>query len=368
MSSPRSSDAGAPLRARTLVAVVAAALLSSSLVTAPVRAAGPEEVPKELRQAKKELRATKEKVRAGNQEIRTLQRQMNRLATSIARTQDRLHHAHERIRKLQRKITELETEAAALQDELDERNREAYMMGTAPVLYVLTASSAAEAAARLGFLDEMNRRDEILALELAVATGRIASARTAEARAWQVTEIGRLRLEADRMALEKKMATFQHLVTELNIRVEEIQDEISKMRPFSVCPIDGPHAIADDFGIWVHRSKERGGDHIHQGNDIYAAEGTPIVAPFEGIAVDSTNRLGGLAVSVYGEYGYVYNAHMSLIGQLGPVEKGDVIGYVGATGNAGGPHDHFEWHPDEGKAVDPHDFLMMICSGPPMTF
>jgi murein DD-endopeptidase MepM/ murein hydrolase activator NlpD len=368
MSSPRYIGGVAPLRARTLVAVIAAALLSSSLVTAPVRAAGPEEVPKELKEAKKELRATRERIRAGKEKLGTLQMRMNRLATSIARTQDRLNRAHERILELQRKTTELEAEAAALQDELDERNREAYMMGTAPVLYVLTASSAAEAAARLGFLDEMNRRDEVLAYEVANTTSRIASARTAEARAWQVIEIGRLRLEADRRALQKKMARFQHLVAELNIRVEEIQDEISRIRPFSVCPIDGPHAIADDFGIWVHRSKERGGDHVHQGNDIYAAEGTPIVAPFEGIAVDSTNRLGGLAVSVYGEYGYVYNAHMSLIGQLGPVEKGDVIGYVGATGNAGGPHDHFEWHPDEGKAVDPHEFLMMVCSGPLMTF
>ena len=367
MSSPRRIGGVAPPR-RTLVAVIAAALSFSSVVAAPVRAVGPEEVPEELQEAKHELRTTRERIRTGKEKLETLQMRMNRLATSIARTQDRLHHARERIRKLRRKITELETEAAVLQDELDERNREAYMMGSAPILYVLTASSAAEAAARLGFLDEMNRRDEVLALELAVATGRIASARTAEARAWQVTEIGRLRLEADRRELQKKMARFQHLVAELNIRVEEIQGEISEIRPFSVCPIDGPHAIADDFGIWVHRSKERGGDHVHQGNDIYAAEGTPIVAPFEGTAVDSTNRLGGLAVSVYGEYGYVYNAHLTLIGQLGPVEKGDVIGYVGATGNAGGPHDHFEWHPDEGKAVDPHDFLMMVCSGPLMTF
>ncbi|HJU57456.1 MAG TPA: hypothetical protein VJ774_01815, partial [Actinomycetota bacterium] len=175
MSSPRCIDGAAPLCARTRVAVVAAALILASLVAAPVRAAGPDELPEELKEAKKELRATKEKIRAGRHKLRTLQEQMNRLATSIARTEDRLHHAHDRVLKLQRKITDLQTEAAAIQDELDERNREAYMLGSAPVLYVLTASSAAEAAARLGFLDEMNRRDEVLALELAVATGRIAT-------------------------------------------------------------------------------------------------------------------------------------------------------------------------------------------------
>jgi murein DD-endopeptidase MepM/ murein hydrolase activator NlpD len=364
MSSPRCIEGGAPLSARTLVAVIAAALILASLFAAPVRAAGPEEVPKELKEAKKELRATKDKIRAGRHKLRRLQREMNDLATSIARTEDRLDHAHERILKLQRKVAELETEAAALQDELDDRNREAYMMGTAPVMYVLTASSAAEAAARLGFLDEMNRRDEILALELAVATGRIAMARTAEARAWQVIEIGRLRLVADRKALRKKMERFRHLIAELNIRVEEIQREISMMRPFALCPMGGPYAIADNFG--APRHEPGGGFHLHQGDDIMAAKGTPILAPFDGVASISHSQLGGLGVYVHGEFGYVYNAHLSRLGTLGPVETGDVVGYVGSTGHSSGPHNHFEWHPENGDAVDPYEFLLMVCEGAPL--
>ena len=364
MSSPR-IDGAAPLRARTVAAALAVALLLASLLAVP---AARSDTPEELKEAKKELHRTKERIRAGNQKLRKLQREMNALATSISRTEDRLNHARERILELQREIRELELEAQRLADELDERNREAYMMGSAPVLYVLTASSAAEAAARLGFLNEMSRRDEVLATKVAGTSERLATARAGVARAWQITEIGRLRLEADRRALARKMGVFRRLVAELSVRAEQIQDEISRMRPFAVCPIDGPHAIADDFGIWVHRSKDRGGDHVHQGNDIYAAEGTPIVAPFDGTAVTATNDLGGLAVKVFGEFGYVYNAHLSRFGNLGAVEKGDVIGFVGATGNAGGPHDHFEWHPGGGKAVDPHDFLMLVCSGPLMTF
>jgi murein DD-endopeptidase MepM/ murein hydrolase activator NlpD len=364
MSSPR-IDGAAPLRARRFAAALAAALLLTSLFTAPAARA---DAPDELKQAKKELHQTKQRIRAGHQRLRRLQARMNALASRIARTEDRLNHARERILELQREIRELELEAEQLADELDERNREAYMMGSAPVLYVLTASSAAEAAARLGFLNEMSRRDEVLAAQVAGTSARLASARAGVARAWQIMEIGRLQLEADRKALTKKMATFRRMVAELHVRVEQIQYEISRLRPFAVCPIDGPHAIADDFGIWVHRSKDRGGDHVHQGNDIYAASGTPIVAPFDGTAVTATNDLGGLSVKVFGEYGYVYNAHLSRFGKLGPVERGDVIGYVGATGNAGGPHDHFEWHPGGGDAVDPHDFLMLVCSGPLMTF
>jgi hypothetical protein len=44
---------------------------------------------------------------------------------------------------------------------------------------------------------------------------------------------------------------------------------------------------------------------------MFAADGTPVVAPFPGEAVATPNELGGLAVTVYGAPGYVYNAHLS---------------------------------------------------------
>jgi murein DD-endopeptidase MepM/ murein hydrolase activator NlpD len=168
-------------------------------------------------------------------------------------------------------------------------------------------------------------------------------------------------LAADRKALRRKLARSQELLEKLRGVKEDVLYEISKIRPFAVCPVDGPHAVADDFGIWVHHPEKWGGDHVHQGNDISAPMGTPIVAPFDGTAVASPNKIGGQAVKVYGKYGYVYNAHLSAYGSLGEVTKGTVIGYVGATGNAGGPHDHFEWHPGNGDAVDPHPFLMLVC-------
>jgi murein DD-endopeptidase MepM/ murein hydrolase activator NlpD len=126
------------------------------------------------------------------------------------------------------------------------------------------------------------------------------------------------------------------------------------------CPVHGEHVVANDFGYTVEK---RPGvpRHIHQGNDITAAYGTPIVAPFDGTAVASTNTLGGLAVSVYSAAGHVYNAHLSAYGMLGEVETGDVIGYVGSSGDASGAHDHFEWHPGDGAAVDPYPYLMAVC-------
>jgi murein DD-endopeptidase MepM/ murein hydrolase activator NlpD len=126
-----------------------------------------------------------------------------------------------------------------------------------------------------------------------------------------------------------------------------------------LCPVDPPRAYSDDFGSprWT------GGYHPHQGNDIFAPAGTPIRAPFDGVAEDATNEIGGLSVKVFGAEGYVYNAHLSAFGELGPVTTGTVIGFVGATGNAQGtsPHDHFEWHPGGGAATNPFPYLNAVC-------
>jgi peptidoglycan LD-endopeptidase LytH len=129
--------------------------------------------------------------------------------------------------------------------------------------------------------------------------------------------------------------------------------------PLFVCPVDAPRSYSDDFGA----PRYAGGFHLHQGNDIFAVEGTPIRAPFDGTAVDTSNVLGGYAVSVYGADGYVYNAHLVRFGRLGEVHAGDVIGFVGNTGDAdaSAPHDHFEWHPGNGPALDPYPYLNAVC-------
>jgi murein DD-endopeptidase MepM/ murein hydrolase activator NlpD len=129
---------------------------------------------------------------------------------------------------------------------------------------------------------------------------------------------------------------------------------------FQVCPVDRPRSYIDSFGF------PRAG-HRHQGNDIMAPRGTPIRAPFDGTAKRSDSGPGGLGVYVYGRRGFVFNAHLSRLGKMGKVKAGDIVGYVGNSGNASGgsSHDHFEWHPHGGKAVTPFRFLNEACRGRP---
>lgn len=128
---------------------------------------------------------------------------------------------------------------------------------------------------------------------------------------------------------------------------------------FEVCPVPGYSRINDNFGAIVDLAGVP--RHVHLGSDIAAPYGAAIRAPFDGVAVASTSPLGGYQVTVRGARGSAFNAHLSGYGPLGTVSAGDVIGYVGATGDATEPHDHFEWHPGHGAAADPYRLLVASC-------
>jgi murein DD-endopeptidase MepM/ murein hydrolase activator NlpD len=126
-----------------------------------------------------------------------------------------------------------------------------------------------------------------------------------------------------------------------------------------VCPVDEPRFIHDDFGEIV--TVEGVEPHVHMGSDIEAPYWTPIRAPFDGYASSSYSPLGGYQAYVRGDRGYVFNAHLIAYGDLGWVSTGTIIGYVGATGDSTASHDHFEWHPWNGGAVDPYYLLSLVC-------
>jgi murein DD-endopeptidase MepM/ murein hydrolase activator NlpD len=315
-----------------------------------------------LHQAKQELHRTGARIRARTAKLEALQRKMNALATRIGHNEDQINRTLAKVHTLQLGIASLERRLAILSARLAERSRQAYIMGPAtPMVYLLTASSAADAANRIGLLEEMNRRDQVLAAQVVSVRDELTVRRSElQKTTWYLSTV-RAQLHEDEVELRRTMAQSRSILASLREHRQEVLRQISMIRPFAVCPVGDPHAVGDDFGIWVHRSKKWGGDHVHQGNDIMAPEGTPIYAPFDGNAVVATNHIGGMAVKVYGKYGYVYNAHLSRFGQLGRVRAGDVIGYVGHTGDTGANHDHFEWHPNGGAAVDPHGFLMLVC-------
>ncbi len=121
-------------------------------------------------------------------------------------------------------------------------------------------------------------------------------------------------------------------------------------------PLPGQH-LTDTWG--AARSEGRS----HEGIDIFAPRNTPIQATTYGIISRiGEDRLGGRVVVIVGPGGAGhYYAHLEDYGDIEVndwVEAGDIIGYVGDSGNAKGtpPHVHYGIY-IKGSAVNPYPLL-----------
>jgi murein DD-endopeptidase MepM/ murein hydrolase activator NlpD len=116
----------------------------------------------------------------------------------------------------------------------------------------------------------------------------------------------------------------------------------------------------------------RGASRLHEGQDIFAPKGTPILSATNGYVYNiGENNLGGQTVSVIGAGGRVYYyAHLDKYApglQVGDrVNTRTVLGYVGTTGNAQGtpPHLHFGIYTSSG-AINPLPLLTDRTAPPP---
>lgn len=131
-------------------------------------------------------------------------------------------------------------------------------------------------------------------------------------------------------------------------------------------PVAGPHS----YGGADARFGARRRGHSHQGQDIMAAEGTPVVAPRGGTITWRAYQARGAGYYVVLDpvvepYNYVF-MHLqrgSVLVKLGDrVRTGQILANVGSTGGSSGPHLHFEiwngpWY-DGGVPIDPLPVLL----------
>jgi peptidoglycan hydrolase CwlO-like protein len=346
----------------------------------------------DLQSARDRLHALEARIASQRARLEELKSQAQAVADLTAAAQARLADTRGQQEITKEELSQAQRRFGVLQGRLDERARFLYMNGAQSVVgVVLNSTSFSEFQDRLEFVGTASQADADLANQVQNAANVLeqkqATLRSLERRQTsalqdlqrqqatldqQLSEQQNLYagLAADRSDLAGLVGDLSHKLTVQQREAAQAAVESAQMAtgsssgtggpgPLQTCPVDGPVAYSDDFGA----PRYGGGYHTHQGNDMFAPSGTPIVAPFPGTASDSSNTLGGLAVTVSGGGGFVYNAHMSRIGQLGSVSTGDVIGYVGDSGDAQGtsPHDHFEWHPGGGGAVDPYPYLNQVC-------
>jgi murein DD-endopeptidase MepM/ murein hydrolase activator NlpD len=133
-------------------------------------------------------------------------------------------------------------------------------------------------------------------------------------------------------------------------------EEAPKALPLPIAGV-APAALRDTWGA------ARGSGRRHEGIDIFAPKGTPIRSTTRGLVFRvGQNRLGGNVVWIFGPGRQMhYYAHLDRFGEFEPgdlVMPGDIVGYVGDTGNARGtpPHLHYGVYTGAG-AINPFPLL-----------
>jgi murein DD-endopeptidase MepM/ murein hydrolase activator NlpD len=139
----------------------------------------------------------------------------------------------------------------------------------------------------------------------------------------------------------------------------------SRSSEIAALPMQGPCWFSDDWG------DPRGAGRRHEGTDLFAAVGSYVYAVVDGTltrrAWDQPGLRSGNAwwlTAADGSGTYYFYAHLAdfapelAVGSR--VEAGQIIGFMGNTGNSAFPHLHFEIHPGGGGAVNPYPLLSSL--------
>lgn len=345
----------------TILATIATLSLAGSLIAIPANA----------------NTDTKSELEAARQELAAKRAELDRLTLQWQETETKLAQAQEAVRRAQAEIASLEVQLARARTKLDRQVRAVYISGgDATIGALLGSQSFADFADRLRFATSIVQGNEDLAVAVGVQTERLRRTRQRLADEAQAQAQAAASLQAQRTSLDAKVNDLQSTVSDLSKKYQsELQQQQIGLPPgssgggsggsflptasgaISICPVQGAVSFVDSFG-WP-----RPGGRSHEGIDMISPYGTPIVAVADGNAVQTPNALGGIAVIVYhsGSSDWSYYAHMSSYGASGPVQAGQVIGYVGATGDTTVNHLHFEFHPGGGGAADPYETLRALC-------
>lgn len=157
--------------------------------------------------------------------------------------------------------------------------------------------------------------------------------------------------------MEALMVNVKNTVT----TVADVRDFLSEQRNVYMAtpmgwPVEG--RVTSSFGKRIHPLTKK--KDFHSGIDISSKAGTRIKATADGI-VRYSGWAGGNGNLVVIEHGFGYTtsyAHnkknLVKTGQI--ITRGDIVAYVGSTGNSTGPHSHYEIWKNK-KSVNPRPFI-----------
>ena len=327
------------------------------------------------------LATTKDDLDAAKAELATIQGELDDATYAWTAAMSRLDQTRSEITLARARISDLEQRLDRIDTRLQRRAVLAFTVGPASTIdALLSSSSFSEFSDRLEFLGSVTQADVDLALDQELAQEEL---RREEDDLSALSERQQATTEELKAVQDRIDARFGELQGRVAALTEKYQDQLAAQRALEllgqtpnpgsnpgstpgpvatgsgiqVCPVAGPNSFVDSFG-WPRDG------HTHQGIDLISPAGTPIVAAHPGTVSRSSSESGGLQAYVRASSGtYTFYAHLSGYSSAsGSVGAGTVIGYVGATGNAGSTnHLHFEYHPGGGAAVNPYQMLLAVC-------
>jgi murein DD-endopeptidase MepM/ murein hydrolase activator NlpD len=157
------------------------------------------------------------------------------------------------------------------------------------------------------------------------------------------------------------MENLKHQIKSTVESVGEIKDYLRTQRDIYVATPKGSPVVGMISSHYGQREHPRSGEeNFHYGIDISSSPGNPVKATADGIVSFSgwSGGSGNLVVLEHGHGFSTFYAHNRSIPVkvAKKVKRGDIIGYVGSTGNSTGPHVHYEIWKD-GKPIDPVNYL-----------
>ena len=264
---------------------------------------------------------------------------------------------NERVGKLATAARQAVLELAAAKRDLAARAVDAYIRGTgfdtAPLVTDVVTESDSQRAALLGAIVDNDRAavTRVRDLQTKVSADQLQTAK-------QLTDTAS---QLEQARVDEAQAQVDLFDAQLDLAVSSVGGSLV-IHGF-VFPVADPHTFTEDFGDPRLPGTEFA--HFHEGCDVVAAEGTELYAAERGVITQiNGSTLGGNGIWLKGESNTsYYYAHLSAyapglrVGQL--VEAGNLVGFVGHTGDAYGPHLHFEVHPNGGSAIDPYPLLLV---------
>jgi peptidoglycan LD-endopeptidase LytH len=273
------------------------------------------------------------------------------------------------IARLEAEIPKLRARSAELKIQVRGRAVDMYQQGTSmPLSRMIDAGSVVEAARAIQLSSTAANHDRDLAAELT---------RTAAQLAKDEAELKVRKAAQDALVLQlaDQKAGLEVALVAADLAVQNLEAVGASQAEFagvdgaaagqvrtgaSVCPVGGTTVFVNDWGA------PRSGGRTHQGTDMLAAMATPLVAVTSGTVEWNLDDLGGVGIWLRGDDGIgYYYAHLSRYEGESPrrVTRGEVIGYVGDTGNAKGgpPHLHFGIQAPSGEMVNPYPTVRALC-------